>query len=76
MNMDQLKKYSMVLTILITLGGAAGGFYNFAYDAGYKVGSAETKSTSITDLLKNSESCTKRIQDLRDRLFECRINCP
>ena len=76
MNMDSLKKISMTLTVLITLGGAIGGFYNFAYEAGYKVGSAETKSNSITGLLKSAEECTKRTQDLRDRLFECRIKCP
>ena len=76
MNMDDLKKISMILTILITIGGALGGFYNFAYNAGYKVGQAETKASSITDILRTSQDCAGRIQLLRDQLFECKIRCP
>lgn len=75
MNMNDLKKVSMVLTIVITLGGALSGMYSFAYNAGHKVGSAETKSSSITDLMRISTSCDDRIEGLRDKLFDCRTNC-
>ena len=70
---DNLKQISMMLTILVTLGGALGGLYHFAYDAGYRVGSAESKSNSWSQMLKSASDCDKKVQDLRDNLLECKF---
>ena len=74
MNMDNIKKWSMILTMVLTVGGALGSLYNFGYDAGFKVGSAETKSASLTNLMNATTVCDDRVSELRDKLFECRTS--
>ena len=74
MSMDDIKKWSMILTMVLTIGGALGGLYNFGYDAGFKVGSAETKSDSLTSLMHATTVCDDRVSELRDKLFECRTS--
>ena len=76
MKADDLKKLSMAVTVVVAIGGAVGGVYNFAYNSGYKVGSAEAKNSFILNILNISADCDKRVEELREKLFDCKSRCP